>query len=157
MNEHWETEAWRRPTIQNGDWMILDEHGRILPDGGTHNVDYRSHWFCVVKGKWGGWWLLVKHGGGEERLELTLYNANMINAIDSLPSDDRYRVLHTLYEMYHDGHRQGYATAEQRYRRAFVDGRLRKRKVSGRDAVKVWIETSPRRTDRSVFADASIE
>lgn len=43
---NWGAEEWRQPTIQDDDTVIFSECGRI-----THNTDFRSHWFKVVKQK----------------------------------------------------------------------------------------------------------
>ena len=69
----YETEPWRAPAVQADETLLYCEHGRILHRTGPNGVDYRSHWFRIVKQTDGGkFLLLVKHGGGEERIELGL-------------------------------------------------------------------------------------
>lgn len=139
----YELEPWRQPTIQAEDTLIFSEPGRILPDGGNHNIDYRSHWFCVTKRQYAGFNLLVKHGGGEERISLTSYNTNLIETLRGLDSDSRYRMLHTFFDLYHAGQAHGTDETAKRYRTAFANGTLKKRKVRGGSGVKIWFATIP--------------
>lgn len=139
----YELEPWRQPTLREDDTLIFSEPGRILPDGGRNDIDYRSHWFCVVQYQFGGWDLLVKHGGGEERIRLTSYNRPLIETLRGLDSDSRYRLLHTFFDLYDAGKSQGTTETAQQYRRAFINGTLKKKKVRGQDRVKVWIATEP--------------
>lgn len=141
---NWGAEPWRRPTIQDNDELIYSECGRIMD-----KVDYRSHWFCIVKPKYGGPCLLVKHGAGEEHINLG-WSKRTISSLALLGSDDRYFLMHTLHKVHGEAKRAGMDETATKYKRAFVDGRLMKRKLRGQDAVKVWIDQEPRPEEKVV-------
>ena len=131
----YETEEWRKPTISEGEEEIFSEHGRILD-----KVDYRSHWFVLSKKQYGGYHLLVKHGGGEEGIPLG-YSKRYEIMMESLESDTRYYLMHALMEAFHNGKTKGRDESTTLYRNAFVDGRLKKRKLPSKNEVRVWIES----------------
>jgi len=134
-------ESGREPTMGEDETLVFDEHGRIYDEEGcNYGVCYQSHYFRVTKGKYGGYRLLVKHGGGEERIDLG-HNQVLIDSLALLPSDYRYRVLSALHHLYRDGQQDGRSAMELRYRTAFINGHLKKRKRPGRESYKVWIET----------------
>lgn len=122
----------RPPTLAPHDSLVLDEPGRC---GG---IDSHSHHYRLVRD--GGLALLVAHGGGEERItHVSIYEPSL-RAFLALESSARYFILNAIYHAYRDGLSKGEDSTGQRYRKAFIEGRLRKRKMPGRDAVKVWIE-----------------
>jgi hypothetical protein len=132
---NWGAEDWRQPTISPGDEVLFSECGRIM-----RNTDYRSHSFRIVKPEYSEVTLCVKHGGGEERIALD-YRAGCIRALfEPLPSDDRYFLMHMLLNLAHRTARDAAQATAATYRKAFVDGRLKKRKQPGRDVYKVTIE-----------------
>lgn len=138
--ETWHLDPRRAPTLNDDDTLIFDEHGRILRDvDGRNGTDYRSHWFRLVKPKYGFYMLLVHHGGGEERMTLG-WSRRIVAALDNITSDNRYYLLHTFYKVASDARSAGVETATDRYRKAHAEGRLKKRKMPGRDSFKVWIE-----------------
>ncbi len=132
--KNWGAEPWRQPKIEEGDALIFSEHGRVLD-----NTCYRSHWFCVVKAQHGGYFLLVKHGGGEERFQIGWSN-RIASALVPLDSDSRYLLLYTLYHAHSTAKREARENTSATYNKAFVDGRLKKRKFPARGITKVWIE-----------------
>lgn len=144
--ENYELEAWRAPTLAEGDELLFCEHGRIvyrdeerLPGRGT---DCRSHWFRIVKNG-GRFALLVKHGGGEQRVELGYNYRNQAAIFGSLPTDARYWLMWILLEVHNDAARAAVANTSETYKQAFADGRLKKRKNRGQASCKVWIESKP--------------
>ena len=134
MSEHWELEQWRKPKLPEGATEMFSECGRIL-----ENIDYRSHWFVLCKQQFGGYALLVQHGGGEETIPLG-YSRRYQHMFSSLDSDTRYLMFNALMQAYHDGDKAGREKTAKAYRNAFVEGRLKKRKMPNQDQVKVWIE-----------------
>ena len=97
----YETEGWRQPTIQNGDTIIFSEHGRSV-----NNVCFKSHWLMLVKAEFSGYYILVKHGAGEERISVGYgHTATGLLALSALDADQRYLVLYTLYRC--TGRRRG--------------------------------------------------
>lgn len=142
---NWGAESWREPTLGPDDRSVFSEHGRCIylkehrNGGGT---DYRSHWFRLVVGEHRTYYLLVKHGGGQERIQLqgAWMTAPVAKAMEGMTADERYLLLHLLYSTHSDARRAGRDSMSLEYRQAFVDGRLKKRKNRGADTVKVWIE-----------------
>lgn len=132
--DNWHLDPRRAPTLAEDDTLLVDEPGRIM-----RNTDFRSHWFRLVKPRYGNYTLLVHHGGGEERVAID-YSPQLCDALLPLSSDDRYYLLHTLLKLHHASRDAGVEQTTQRYRKAFAEGRLKKRKLPGRDAVKIWIE-----------------
>jgi hypothetical protein len=131
----WSDEEWRAPTLLGGDVELYSEPGRIAFD-----VDFRSYWFKVVKAEYGGYFLLVKHGGGEERYRLNYGNQNFEKTLEPLPSDARFLTLFTYMDVIRTAKSHARYGAIEEYRKAFVEGRLKKRKQPGRNSYKVWIE-----------------
>lgn len=132
----YETEHWRQPTVEMDEIMLRSEHGRI-----THNVDYRSHWFILVKSGHHSYVVVVKHGGGEERVQLPRVNGDVVaKIICSLDSDEAYLLMHKLYDIHKDAANEARDKTAQKYKSAFVEGRLKKRKLPAQGVTKVWIE-----------------
>lgn len=141
---NWGAEPERAPKLAEGDVLMYCEHGRILyrrPEDRTNRqgTDCRSHWFRVVKNG-GMFTLLVRHGGGEERVNLGYDYRNFPAILDPLDSDARYWLLWIILDVHQKAERDESARAARRYQQAFVEGRLRKRKQRGSDSVKVWID-----------------
>jgi hypothetical protein len=132
----YETVEGRKPTIGLEDKELFSEHGRILD-----NVCYRSHWFVLVKAEYGGFFLLVKHGAGEERISLG-FSKKYQTMMQQMDSDTRYYMMHALMQAWHDGEKKGRNEATAVYRTAFAEGRLKKRKLPNQSKIKVWIEES---------------
>lgn len=142
---NWGAEAWRAPTLAEGDTLLYSECGRIIKAGtyghGNNGIDYRSHYFTVVKSaNLGGCWLLVKHGSGGERIKLDYSASRAAQFFEPLDSNARYLLMHMLFNLHkHAGQAATDATARE-YQQAFASGMLKKRKQRGGDSVKVWIE-----------------
>lgn len=142
----WQNDPLRAPALREGDEIKYDEPGRIIyrtadkrPGDG---IDYRSHWYRLIKPRFGPWTLLVRHGGGDERLELG-YDYNNFPAIfDPLTPDARYLLMNQLMLTHRAGEDKGRSTTTEKYQTAFVEGRLKKRKLPAQGRVKVWIEPS---------------
>lgn len=134
-------DPWREPTADPDDTVIFSEFGRVLD-----HTDYRSHWFVLVKAQFGGYYLLVKHGGGQERINLGYLcffrkgHPRVIDAMKVMDTDDRYLMLHTFYDIHKDSRRAERAKVTHELTQAFVEGRLKKRKIKGQSAYKVRVE-----------------
>ena len=132
--QNYGAEEWRKPSVEDGETIIYSECGRVLD-----NVCMRSHWVLIVKGKYGGYYLIVKHGGGQERFRVD-YSDRIIRALQSLDSDSRYIIMYDLLNAYTNGSRKGREETEGLFKKAFVDGDLKKRKFPKQGITKVWIE-----------------
>lgn len=117
------------PTLEEGDRLLADEPGRC---GGQ---DSHSHHYRLVKNC--GLALLVKHGGGEQRLRLS---GPIADTLLSLDSTARYWVLNAIYHAHSDGERIASVKTASTWREAAAQKRIRTRKQRGSDRVKVWIE-----------------
>jgi len=129
----WETESWRHPTILHGDSLVFSEHGRVI-----NHIDFRSHWLALVKAEIGGYYLLVKHGGGEERTSVGYgHTATGLLALASIDKDQRYLVLYTIMQAHQHAARNAETATRQRYEIAFLEGRLKRRKRNNRYSVEI--------------------
>lgn len=86
------------PAIADGYQILFDEPGRC---GG---LDCHSHHFRLVKSPY-FYRLLVRHGGGDESMEMSPVFRLTLPTIESASSDARYWLLHSLYSAYRDGKR----------------------------------------------------
>lgn len=134
------------PEIAEGDTLLYDEPGRC---GG---LDCHSHHFRLVRDQHRIYtYLLVRHGGGTERIKLdcsadcllgTTRRAG-VDHLASLDSNGRYWLLHTIYS----AHRAAGLTAQERtsnkWAQAFIDKRIKKRKRSGVVRVDIEPESTP--------------
>lgn len=133
MSTPYETETWRQPTVQDGDTVVFSEHGRSV-----NHVDFKSHWLMLVKAHYGGYWLCVKHGGGEERISIGYHHtATGLLALSALEADARYLVLYTLYTTHSDATRQAREATAHRYQLAFLEGRLKRKQRNHRVRVEM--------------------
>ena len=142
--ENWGADPLRAPKLEEGETVMFSEHGRIVKANtyghGRNGIDYRSHYFTIVKTAYSGCALLVKHGGGEERFKLDYSAPRVAQFFEPLDSTARYLLMHAFYSVHEDAARDAKAATAQEHKLAFAEGRLKKRKQRGADAVKVWIE-----------------
>lgn len=121
------------PTPESNDELIYDEPGRC---GG---LDSHSHHLRLVK-KYGSHYLLVKHGGGEERIKLSCAAGLFIPAMQAMDTNARYWLLLTLYDAHGDAATEAADKCEAKWRKAAAEKRIKTRKYPARGTVKVWIE-----------------
>jgi len=138
--ENWGAEPWRAPDTLPDDSLIFSECGRIIG-----KIDFRSHYLRLVVSTGRSYYLLVKHGAGQERISLG-YGYRMdpvVKAMASMEPDALYLTMYTMLQLHSEGSRDAAAVTAARYRVAFAQGKLKKRKQRGGDAYKVWIEDRP--------------
>jgi hypothetical protein len=121
------------PELRDDDELIYDEPGRCC------GLDSHSHHYRVVA-RTGYFELLVRHGGGEDRISLGPKKV-LADAFAALDSTERYWILNTIYHAYRDGKRRGAEESDSRWRQAAAEKRIKVRKVRGSATVKVSIET----------------
>jgi hypothetical protein len=117
------------PALNDDDRLIRDEPGRC---GG---LDSHSHHYRLVKSH-GSLVLLVRHGGGDDRVRLS---GALERTLSQLPSTDCYWTLNAIYHAYSDGKRTGSEKATDTWRRAAAERRIKTRKERGGTNVRVWI------------------
>ena len=131
--EDYGSDPRRKPTLEPNDTELFSEHGRCLASkSGNHGIDYRSHWFVLVQPQYGFAALLVAHGAGQERIVLD-HNADKVlsDTFPLLTSDQRYLMLHLLYSTHTDARRRATDSTAMKYKKAFVDGKLKKKRRDG--------------------------
>lgn len=120
------------PALNEREQLIFDEPGRC---GG---LDSHSHHYRVVSSA-GALALLVRHGGGDERVRLSGEKV-LSRALLSLDSNQRYWVLNAIYHAAADSRRAGAQNTETKWRTAAAEKRIKTRKQRN-GGVKVWIES----------------
>lgn len=127
---------------------------RDLPGFVEGGVTYESHhfWahFCRYphrnphmpppkEGRFSSALVRVHHGGG---WEVWRGDYMLAKALHRYGDDDRglFLMCWFLIDAAREAQRTGYQEAKQEHRLAFVEGRLKKRKMPGRADHKVWIE-----------------
>lgn len=123
------------PSLSDGDVLMYDQPGRC---GG---IDSHSHHFRVVR-SYSTLHLLVRHGGGDERIRLHFYGADFLAAVAAMDSNTRYWMLLEIYNAHKDASREGRASEAERWSSAAAEGRIKTRKLPKQGRVKVWIEDS---------------
>ena len=132
------------PALKEGDELLYDEPGRC------DKIDSHAHHFRLVKAEIFGLTLLVRHGGGDERIGLrdgALLLAPLAAASDS---DARYWFFHALYRIHSDATEAALNKANAYWRQAAAEKRIKTRKLRGQSRVKVTVEP-PRQTAMAAF------
>lgn len=118
------------PELEASDSLLFDEPGRC---GG---LDSHCHHYRVVT-RYSSVFLLVRHGGGDERVRLSAGSLLTV-AFSALDSNARYWFLNAIYHAHSDGAREAREKENHSWRTAAAEKRIKTRKM--RDGVKVWIE-----------------
>ncbi|NBU11515.1 MAG: hypothetical protein EBS84_21340 [Proteobacteria bacterium] len=84
------------------------------------------------------WYLLVRHGGGDERIEL-FHRKVLGPVLDTLDSTARYWMLHAIYSAHSDGGKKARDKESHYWRTAAAEKRIKVRKIRGRDAMRVEV------------------
>lgn len=121
------------PDLLGGDELLFDEPGRC---GG---LDSHSHHLRVVRRRYGGFTLAVRHGGGDERVNLGSTRM-AIDGLAALDSNARYWLLLRLYHVQSDAACHAIEVCDSKWRKAAAERRIKTRRLPARGMVKVWIE-----------------
>jgi hypothetical protein len=122
------------PALLEGDTLLWDEPGRC---GG---IDAHSHHYRLVKTRYGGLTLRVRHGGGEECTDLGYTARLVLPSLDVLDSDARYWLMHTLDAVREDTERAAVSRETTKWSKAAAEKRIKVRKVRGQNLARVTIE-----------------
>lgn len=120
------------PDLQDGDVLLFDEPGRC---GGSDSHAY--HFRVTVD--CGRVFLLVRHGGGDERMEFG-WKKTTLPALESLDSNARYWLLCAAYHGMKDRVEKAVEDVEYKWRSAAAEKRIKTRKQPRRGFIKVWID-----------------
>lgn len=120
------------PELQDSETLLFDEPGRC---GGQ---DSHSHHYRVIS-RAASLWLLVRHGGGDERMRLS--NPDAVKAaLQALDSNGRYWVLGAIFHAQRDAETKAQQATAAIWRQAAAEKRIKTRKLPSRGIVKVWIK-----------------
>ncbi len=131
--KHFGTRPIDQPSVNATDSVLYDEPGRC---GG---LDAHCHHFTVVSQQFGGFALLVRHGGGDERISLG-HRHTLINLLGTLDTAGRYWLIHNLFTVVKDAGLFARNDEAHAWRTAAAEGRIRTRKQRRINQIKVWIE-----------------
>lgn len=117
-----------------GDVLLYDEPGRC---GG---LDSHSHHVRLVKSH-GRLILLVRHGGGDERINLGCVSQISLRdeVLSAMDSNARYWLLKTIYSVHREATSEARESERAKWLKAAAEKRIKTRKLG--DKVKVWIDT----------------
>jgi hypothetical protein len=129
------------PDLEEGDELLYDEPGRC---GG---IDSHSHHFRVVK-KSSWYYLIVRHGGGDERIRLAGCNekAGLLPALELLDSHTRYWLLQSIYSTQREAVTYARNAEKGKWALAAANKQIKTRKSRGYGNVRVWIDSTERAT-----------
>ncbi len=129
-----------RPGVYPTMAPTTDEHILYDEPGRCGGQDSHCHHYRVIGAATGAQFpsLLVRHGGGSERFRLSNGGA-VLRALAQLDSNGRYWLLNALYHAAADARRDAQALEADRWRQAAADGRIKRRKVRGRNAFRVEV------------------
>jgi hypothetical protein len=130
------------PALAEGDTLLHDEPGRC-----GRKTDSHCYHFRIVRCQFGQLYILVRHGGGDERIQLGSQE-KIAAALDGMGSDDRYWLIQTIYHAIKDQVWDAESRTNAMWRAAAAEKRIKTRKTPGRDHHKVWIE--PREAHQAV-------
>lgn len=119
------------PAIEDRDQLLFDEPGRC---GG---LDAHCHHYRIVL-RYGQLFLLVRHGGGDERIPLSQCNDNLKAMLLSMDSNTRFWFLNSLYHTIYRHTEEACKKVRREWSEAFVAKRIKKQKRKG--TIRVWIE-----------------
>ncbi len=116
-----------------------------LPGFVENGTTYESHQFWIIPGRHGYLSSLdcivtVRHGAGWESIRCRHMIARALLTLTANGHDrEAFFLCWELLQTARDARIDGDQRTARRYRQAFVDGRLKKRKARGRSEFKVWI------------------
>lgn len=104
--------------------------------GEDGDVQY-SRWLHLV--------VVSVNGGGNRWVSIQFGDEgnSLLYAVEYLPNCVAHDLLTGLFNGYMTGHQRGVRETAKKYKTAFVEGRLKKRKVRGQEAYNVEIEEPP--------------
>ncbi len=120
------------PGLDAADILLHDEPGRC---GG---LDSHSYHYRLVR-QYGSTFLLVRHGGGDERFRLSCTNV-LLDGLAEMDSTLRYWTFNAIYHAGSDAQKKARENEAARWRQAAAEKRIRTRKARGATTIKVWIE-----------------
>jgi hypothetical protein len=122
------------PELHDGEMLVFDEPGRC---GG---IDSHAYHFRLAINTGGDIFVIVRHGGGDERFRVAAYMPGVRHLIEALKQTDthgRYWMLHLLYDVHHDGADKARDAERGKWTRAAAEKRIKVRRRGGRATVEI--------------------
>jgi len=124
------------PDLKEGDMLLHDEPGRC---GG---LDSHSYHYRVVMARFGGLYLYVRHGAGQEYIRLST-EKTLRDRLAAMDSDTRYWILGAIYHASCDADTNSRNTTNGIWQQAAAEKRIKTKKQRGSASVRVWIAAAP--------------
>jgi hypothetical protein len=113
------------PALKDGDCLIYDECGRCSPQvAGKGCTDYHSHHFRLVDNR-SEYFLLVRHGGGDERFSLGYHYTRTEELLLPLDSDARFLLLYSFYRINREASQHARNIEHSRWVHAAAEKRIK--------------------------------
>lgn len=120
------------PTIGEQDTIIFDEPGRC---GGV-DVHHQHH-TLVMRGEYSTF-LLTRNGLGDHGFRV---DKRIVPLLTVMNSNERFRFFEALYDAHSEGEKKATASVNKMWREAAAEKRIKVRKVRGKDAIGVHIQS----------------
>jgi hypothetical protein len=121
------------PALIDGETLIRDEPGRC---GG---MDSHCHHYRLVSSGHGRYTIIVRHGGGDERIPIHYPEMDAISRMDSTSC---YWIMRAIQGAHSAGKSEAKQETNMKWRQAAAESRIKTRKLRGQanHVRKVWIE-----------------
>lgn len=119
------------PEMEEDDELVKDLPGRC------GKIDSHSYDMRLVKSH-GSLFLLIRHGGGQERLRLHAYGLK--DFILNMSDNDCYWFMLEIYHVQKDAASEAKQAEASKWRKAAAEKRIRTKKQRNSNFVNVWIE-----------------
>lgn len=129
---------------------------RVLPGFVVNGVTYESHHITLYIARAGAvkegktrhhtetevdLYMRMRHGGGTEYYAMDCHLLELhVDSILALDDRTLYAMLYFAWDVRDKAITYGAERASDCFRQAFVEGRLKRRKIPGQNRFKVWIE-----------------
>lgn len=121
------------PELLESDVLIYDEPGRCGgQDSHCHHIRFAKALGCYA--------ILVRHGGGDERLEITGYRPgtrHIVEALAGMDSTARYWTLLSLYYIHRESADNARREEESRWKQAIAAKHIKVRRSKYRVTVEI--------------------
>jgi len=121
------------PALGELDRLVFDEPGRCGHGLDSHAFHYRLVYHC-------GFALLIRHGGGDERIRIS-HTEELIAAMTAMDSSARYWIFNAIFHAHDEARENGRDRERATWQQAAAEHRIKTRKLPKQGIVKVWIET----------------
>jgi hypothetical protein len=115
------------PALLEGDTLLYDEPGRCNADTDSH-----CHHFRLVRNSYGDVVLIVRHGAGDERINIGRTNravvSHLVATMDAADTHSRYWLMQALYHSHSDAAKIAMQKERARWALAAANKRIKVRR-----------------------------